>query len=190
MIRNDQEGYQIKQTSLHWAITGRQVFRLFEGLTKTCSASRGYKLNLTIVNDALKILCQCGILLCKKLRISVPKWNFSVIYDFLRDWSRPGLPCGLFKLAILTSQGYISEVFTVSKQPQRNIWWIHGCLRDQSEIFPSYLHRTRSHQYSHSYFRVFARNGWDQPLDDIDNISIKMFNKYFRNFFRCDSISL
>ena len=103
MIRNDQEGYQIKQTSLHWAITGRQVFRLFEGLTKTCSASRGYKLNLTTVNDALKILCQCGILLCKKLRISVPKWNFSVIYDFLRDWSRPGLPCFL-SLLMLSSQ--------------------------------------------------------------------------------------
>ena len=29
------------------------------------------------------------------------------IYDFLRDWSRPGLPCGL---AILTSQGYSDQM--------------------------------------------------------------------------------
>ena len=58
---------------------------------------------LTTVNDTLKIFCQCGILLCKKLRISVPKWNFSVIYDFLRDWSRPGLPCFL-SLLMLSSQ--------------------------------------------------------------------------------------
>ena len=34
-----------------------------------------------------------------------------------------------FKLVILTNQGYIGEVLTVSKWPQRNIWWILGGLQ-------------------------------------------------------------
>ena len=33
---------------------------------------------------------------------------------------------GFFKLVILTSQGYISEVVTVSKHPQRNSWAFEG----------------------------------------------------------------
>ena len=53
---------------------------------------------------------------------------------FLRDWSLPALPCGLYKPVISTSQGYTSEVFTVSKLPQRNTWWIQGPDRDLARI--------------------------------------------------------
>ena len=45
----------------------------------------------------------------------------SVVYDFQRDWSWPALPCGLYMPVISTSQGCISDVFTVPKCLQRNM---------------------------------------------------------------------
>ena len=86
----------------------------------------------------------------------------AVIHDILRVWRLPGRLCALFKLVSFTNQGRISDVSTVSKHPKGMCDEFTGISRDQAEIFPSYLHRPGSNQWSHSYFRVFVWCGWVQ----------------------------
>ena len=86
----------------------------------------------------------------------------AVIHDILRGWRLTGQLCALFKPVSSIDQGHINDVFTVSKRPQRNAWWICGYLRAQAEIFPSYLHRPGSNQKSLSCFRVYVWYGWVQ----------------------------
>ena len=55
----------------------------------------------------------------------------SIVYDFRRDWSWPALPYGLAKPVISTS---ISDVFTVPKCLQRNIWPFEGSDWDLTQL--------------------------------------------------------
>ena len=81
----------------------------------------------------------------------------SVIHDFRRDWSPPGLLCELFLPAIPTSQGYISNVFTVSQCSQRNSWDIRKELRLSRLFFCFNLHRPGVHQWSLQCLKVSAK---------------------------------
>ena len=147
--------------------------------------------NLTTINDTLKILCQCGILLCKKRRISVPKWNFSVIYDFLRDWSRPGLPCFL-SLLMLSSQARgtsaKSSLFPSSHKgifdESMAVWG--PSLRSFPAIFTDHGHINKVILISECLQGMVGTSLWMTLTRSVSRVSTNIFKKNwdFRNFLR------
>ena len=72
-------------------------------------------------------------------------------------WARQDYLVSFFLPAITTSQGYISNVFTVSQCSQRNSLDILKELRLSRLIFCFHLHRTGVHQWSLQCLKVSAK---------------------------------
>ena len=85
--------------------------------------------NLTTVNNRMKILSQGHSFIQKMLDFCTEmKFPPSFMISWW-TWARHDYPVSFFLPAITTSQGYISNVFTLSQCSQRNLWDIRKELR-------------------------------------------------------------
>ena len=123
-----------------------------------------------------------GILLRQKEQDFCTKMKFPPL--FMISWgtgARQDYFVSFFLPAIPTSQGYISNVFTVSQCSQRNSWDIRKELRLSRLFFCFNLHRPGVHQWSLQCLKVSAKEcvinsvQLESKVWDLTQLSIESF---------------